>query len=391
MFKPIPSSNVSIRPFKAYKNYTFTESDITPDVVRNLTGSFDDYSNQILSGSGNLYNEYALNKSIRTLFYNNYPQLVASVVNWDFGKYSNKQLYNYEVTSSAGLTTYSYYFDNVTLKYVDEFRDYLNQNKYNVNSKGEIFSGTYTNPITMYGSMYNLGALDERPIGDRYFVLQIPQIYVGEGINPGSLSIVDTYTGKTFLDDGYGNLTYSDNLELVVGNVFYANGVVIITYKTETTADENYYFSSTGFTLTYQSTKTIYENEIFLEVGANEFNVSTNPSATVYYNGGTYVKSLIPPSVSGSGNGLDFRITSEHTFTYDTIYGPAGTTKTNSVGFNDYEYSSSIDPTGSYLAPYITTIGLYDDYYNLVAVAKIPSKPKSMSDYPINFIVRFDT
>ena len=115
-----------------------------------------------------------------------------------------------------------------------------------------------------------------------------------------------------------------------------------------------------------------------LEVSQNEFNVSTNPSATVNYNGATYVRSLIDPSVSGSSNGHDFRFVSRYN----------GTSK---IGFNDYEFSSSIDPTGSYLAPYVTTIGLYDDAYELVAVAKIPSKPKSAPDYPINFIVRFDT
>ena len=75
---------------------------------------------------------------------------------------------------------------------------------------------------------------------------------------------------------------------------------------------------------------------------------------------------------------LDFRLVSD----FD------GTTK---IGFDEYEYSSSIDPTGSYLAPYITTIGLYDENYDMVAVAKIPSKPKSTPDYPINFVIRFDT
>jgi hypothetical protein len=59
--------------------------------------------------------------------------------------------------------------------------------------------------------------------------------------------------------------------------------------------------------------------------------------------------------------------------------------------FDDFEYSGSIDPTGSYLAPYITTIGLYDDDLNMVAVAKLPQPIKSLPDYPLNFIVRFDT
>ena len=59
--------------------------------------------------------------------------------------------------------------------------------------------------------------------------------------------------------------------------------------------------------------------------------------------------------------------------------------------FDDYLYSGSIDATGSYLAPYITTIGLYDDELNMVAVAKLPRPIKSLPDYPLNFIVRFDT
>lgn len=52
---------------------------------------------------------------------------------------------------------------------------------------------------------------------------------------------------------------------------------------------------------------------------------------------------------------------------------------------------ASNDPTGSFLTPMITTIGLYDDDLNLVAVAKLPQPIKSEHDMPVNFIVRFDT
>ena len=62
-----------------------------------------------------------------------------------------------------------------------------------------------------------------------------------------------------------------------------------------------------------------------------------------------------------------------------------------SGSWDDYYNSSSIDPTGSYLAPFITTIGLYDDDNNMVASAKLPKPIKSLPDYPVNFIVRFDT
>ena len=61
------------------------------------------------------------------------------------------------------------------------------------------------------------------------------------------------------------------------------------------------------------------------------------------------------------------------------------------AGFEHWESSGSIDITGSYLAPYITTVGLYDDNCDLVLVAKLPKPIKSFPDIPINFIVRFDT
>lgn len=58
--------------------------------------------------------------------------------------------------------------------------------------------------------------------------------------------------------------------------------------------------------------------------------------------------------------------------------------------FAGYQYSSSYDPTGSYLAPFITTIGLYQ-HNELVAVGKLGRPIKNPIDWPINFIVRFDT
>ena len=68
--------------------------------------------------------------------------------------------------------------------------------------------------------------------------------------------------------------------------------------------------------------------------------------------------------------------------------GSIGNTK---AGFEHYFVSSSVDSTGSFLTPMITTIGLYDDDCQLVAVAKLPQPIKSEHDLTVNFIVRFDT
>lgn len=58
--------------------------------------------------------------------------------------------------------------------------------------------------------------------------------------------------------------------------------------------------------------------------------------------------------------------------------------------FFGYNYSSSLDPTGSYLAPYITTVGLYSGA-ELVAIAKLAQPIKNTGEIPINIVVKWDT
>jgi hypothetical protein len=57
--------------------------------------------------------------------------------------------------------------------------------------------------------------------------------------------------------------------------------------------------------------------------------------------------------------------------------------------FNE-RYSPNItNATSSYLTPYITTIGLYNNA-DLVAVAKLGTPIKNTGDFTLNFMVRFD-
>jgi hypothetical protein len=58
--------------------------------------------------------------------------------------------------------------------------------------------------------------------------------------------------------------------------------------------------------------------------------------------------------------------------------------------FHNYVESSSIDRTGSYLSPLVTSIGLYNEEYELVAVAKLGKPAKILQNAPMNFIVRVD-
>lgn len=57
--------------------------------------------------------------------------------------------------------------------------------------------------------------------------------------------------------------------------------------------------------------------------------------------------------------------------------------------FLDFKTFSKNDPTGSYLAPYVTSIGLYNGA-ELVSIAKLGSPIKITPDFPINFVVKMD-
>ena len=224
-----------------------------------------------------------------------------------------------------------------------------------------IRSQFYTNAatasiLTEVGLRKSYASKDERILEDNIAVFSVPQRYYGEGIKIGTVVLEDEQLGRIYTDDGNSNLI--DSGSNIKGNIFYDRGLIVVAKDIVSGS------VLSQFTLNFRSTKTIYENEIFLSVLENEFNVSQNPTAVDY--DGTIgriklhnIRSTINPLKVG--------------------------------GFADYLYSGSVDPTGSYLAPYITTIGLYDDELNMVAVAKLPQPIKSLPDYPINFIVRFDT
>jgi hypothetical protein len=211
--------------------------------------------------------------------------------------------------------------------------------------------------FTEVGKRKSYASTDERVLNEEFAVLPIPQICYGEGIKAGTVILEDKQTLKNYVDDGYSNLI--DSGSNIAGNIFYDRGLIVLTRDVVSGS------VLSQFNLKYRSTKTIFENEIFLSALENEFNVSQNPSAVDFDSDGYGRVKL-------------------HTFT-------SSLDPTKTGGFADYEYSSSMDRTGSYLAPFITTIGLYDEQLNMVAVAKLPQPIKSLPDYPVNFIIRFDT
>jgi len=208
-------------------------------------------------------------------------------------------------------------------------------------------------------------------------VISIPGIYIGEEIKPTTIRITDAVTGRVYVDDGKGNLVDNATSSISIGNVIYPHGLVIGTH-TGSLYSESF---SGNFDLQFRSTTTIYETEIFIEVSEGEFNVSQNPTAYITDTGSRwdgFIRKKGWYDVPGQGEIF-------YDLNYTSSFNPS-----SFGGFADYDYSSSIDPTGSFLAPYITTIGLYTDNMDLVAVAKLAQPIKSLPDWPINFIIRLD-
>jgi hypothetical protein len=295
MLKAIPKSDIVVRPFKVYREWSFDQEDKNEvDIKWGLSGSFGSFDAEIPTEL-----RYVLYRSVEAQFYKN--------------------------AATASI-------------------------------------------ITEVGRRKSYASTYERNLEEQFALFSIPQKYYGEGIKPGSLTL--TTGSVTYTDDGFSNLI--DSASNVKGNIFYDRGFVIATKDIQSGS------SFTDYSLQYRSTRTIYENEIFISVLESEFNVSTNPTALV---GETYDTESV-------------------NYTYKNYDGSNGVTTINYYNLNyarinplfwEYDFSASNDPTGSYLAPYITTIGLYDDEMNMVAVAKLPQPIKSLPDYPLNFIIRFDT
>jgi hypothetical protein len=237
-----------------------------------------------------------------------------------------------------------------------------------------IKSQFYTNPataslLTEVGRRISYASTNERVLENNIAVFSIPQIYYGEGIKPGTVVLQDEQLGRTYTDDGYSNLKYGNDIK---GNIFYDRGLVVVAKDIVSGS------VLSQFTLNFRSTKTIFENEVFISVLENEFNYSQNPTAVIEDGGVVNTHIVQRPGSIKRGD-----------LVTASFYN-AGTKIINSE-FNYYEDNINLDPTGSFLAPYITTIALYDNELNMVAVAKLPQPIKSTPDYPINFIIRFDS
>jgi len=158
--------------------------------------------------------------------------------------------------------------------------------------------------------------------GDYIGVFSIPSRLYGDYIQPESFIWEDNTNSVTFTDDGLGNLIYNNE---VVGNIIYQHGLAILT-NSSSLGDITDYTRASNVICSFSSSYTIHETQYKATIRESEFNFSQNPSI-----------------ISGSTDGSVYDFT-----------------------------------TGSFFQPYVTTVGLYDEQQNLLAVGKL-SQPYPLS------------
>lgn len=176
-----------------------------------------------------------------------------------------------------------------------------------------------------YSPLYD-NFLDTTLDAKRYFptasdstigVLSIPQYMYGDYIQPESFNFI-TPSGS-YIDDGEGRLVSGS---IYIGNIIYEHGIIVLTggERTRDYWDEEIttFVNNSNVTCSFSSSYTIYETQYKCTIGESEYNFSQNPSV-----------------ISGS-NGTPW-------------------------GF----------ATSASFAPYVTTVGLYNDQRDLIAVGKL--------------------
>jgi hypothetical protein len=356
MLRNVHPQDVSIEPFKTYKRFQFTNVDSGSGVygLRGISGSYYNFgTGSAASQSFGVYNSLSasLNKNPYSLgTYYSLP-LYYSINNLYYERFSN----NPKLPKSSGRT-----------------EPFLSFGATNLNKQYRILHNSCS-------------------------VISVPQELFGEEIKPKSVKVTDNSTDVTFTikDDGDGNLydyAYSSSYaafksgsfkypELTwtaqgsgsaIGNVFYKTGMLVFT---DTGSYKNVALGTgtDGFEIDYRSTHTIYQHEYTVIAPAGQFNKTKNISATYQRSGsvtvveGAKAHYYFPP---GDNPGL-----------------------TGSGSFeSSYQATQFAEnfTTHSQFAPYITTIGLYNDNNELLVVGRTSKPIKNDDTMDMSFVLRFD-
>jgi len=408
MFKEIPQPNANIRPFKTHKSYVISEADYAPFTIvssSDLTkGGYSDefcFRPETDAKTGGLY-QRILHKSLEANYYHPDNKMSPLTGAGKFAKYAygNQRELTNEI--EILLISQSEFGEEIKPGSVELF---TNERKVEPGKVYKIVDDGYGNLIESNRAAKLLLLDEEKGLvnfsdfdGNEYYgttdlvdfesgSININTIIPGPGSDPRVTAKVPVQILTADFQCGIMRFEGEDPFELisnwanfVVGNVFYADGLIVMTDSKCTSLQE-------GYTMKYKATHTIYEHEYFIEVGDCEFNYSQNPTAIEIDMSGSYDWHTTPLRRGLPTGSTNIKVLNHIS---RTPFYSGSVSQSISGSWDDYWDSGSTDLTGSYLVPMITTIGLYNNENEMLAVAKLPKPIQNLPDYPVNFIVRFD-
>ena len=425
-YKALTTKDVVITPFDASKGFALSLNECTGSInqIEFYTGKNTNFlNNQNNSGiNSSQFNALTYN-SIKQLYYTNY---ISSSMNPS----QSNPVEDIEVrTLIPGVQNPIENFD----RYVGR----LDNPRYDNYLQSTTTQSRYINTA----SNANIG------------VISIPSKLYGENIIPQTFefrftSSVGSFDKFDVKDDGDGNLhEYPDGFNtpstrLYCGNIFYAHGIAVFTSGALADEFKNIDSSLSSPTLAqldnkclfYSSSYRIYESSYECTAAEDEFSYTLNPTALMALNQLSTANNALISSVTtnigngtpgvyenvqlttttGNGSGGLVTITITGTDGVGTITGITVTKR--GYGYQEGDQLSTNDfptltftlkkeafyitskngdiyhdfATGSYFTPYATTVGLYDNDKNLLAVGKL-SRPTPISKFvDTTIIVNYD-
>lgn len=229
----------------------------------------------------------------------------------------------------------------------------------------------YDNRVFYSGSTMLTQSL--APLPNDFFVVSIGQDFYGNTIKKSSFELeIDSITEKV-KDDGFGNLYVSQsNIGYYVGNIFYDYGIAVIKHNTSSVAS---YVGQNGIDIINGTDINLrYDSDV--EITRHQISVKLNPTDFNF------------PLLNRS---IQRTYTPDSTFTEAYGQFTSSMEEQNIQPISDNTWSVLKLIQGNVIKPYVTTIGLYTDQYELVAVGKLSRPIQRTFDIPQIFIVRFDT
>ena len=270
------------------------------------------------------------------------------------GQNSGSFLTNQSTTGTLSTQYQVLVYDSIKELYYSNF---LSQSYGDAAQRAILIPGANSEGDRLVGSTDSTGRyfnyLQSTLTASRYFptgsdeflgVISIPSKLFGDNIQPKSFNYTFV-SGSTHIitDDGEGNLV---SASINVGNIIYPHGIAILTDQALASGS----VETTNVTCSFSSSYTIYETQYKCTVRESEFNYTLNPST-------------VSSSYSISGSWYNFAY-------------PTGSV---------YDYVTS-----SYFSPFITTIGLYNEKQELLAVAKLAQPLQTSNTTDTTILINLD-